>query len=100
MIFDPVTKALTKVVMPLESKTEVMTLTVDQGWVTEASVEDVKLRPGVHRTMFRLQGGDWVTREIVRDVQSGRAASWRSSGDVVWWGNRGSRSPTARTGSA
>ena len=28
-----------------------MTLTVDQGWVTEASVEDVKLLPGVHRTI-------------------------------------------------
>ena len=33
-----------------------MTLTVDKGWVTEASVEDVKLLPGVHRTMFRLAG--------------------------------------------
>jgi hypothetical protein len=73
--FDPVTQELIQVVMPFESKTEVMTLTVDQGWVTEASVEDVKLLPGVHRTMFRLQGGDWVTREIVRDVQSGRASS-------------------------
>src|SRR5207247_7181648 len=59
--------------MPFESKTEVMTLTVDKGWVTEASVEDLKLLPGVHRTMFRLQGGEWVTREIVKDVQSGRA---------------------------
>jgi hypothetical protein len=43
-----------------------MTLTVDKGWVTEASVEDIKLLPGVHRTMFRLQGGEWVAREIVR----------------------------------
>ncbi len=68
MIFDPVTKELIKVVMPFESKTEVMTLTVDKGWVTEASVEDLKLLPGVHRTMFRLQGGEWVTREIVKDV--------------------------------
>ena len=56
MIFDPVTKELVKVVMPFESKTEVMTLTLDKGWVTEASVEDVKLLPGVHRTTFRLQG--------------------------------------------
>ena len=40
-----------------------MTLTVDKGWVTEASVEDVKLLPGVRRTMFRLQGGEWVARE-------------------------------------
>ncbi|MGC2117247.1 MAG: hypothetical protein WA656_22210, partial [Pseudolabrys sp.] len=56
MIFDPVTKELIKVIMPFASQTEVMTLTVDKGWVTEASVEDVKLLPGVHRTMFRLQG--------------------------------------------
>src|SRR5713101_8274169 len=73
-------------VMPFESKTEVMTLTVDKGWVTEASVEDLKLLPGVHRTMFRLQGGVWVTREIVKDVQSGRAKFVINSGDVVWWG--------------
>ena len=33
-IFDPVTKELIKVVMPFASKTEVMTLTVDNGWVT------------------------------------------------------------------
>jgi hypothetical protein len=87
--FDPVSKELIKVIMPFESKTEVMTLTVDQGWVTEASVEDVKLLPGVHRTMFRLQGGEWVAREIVKDVQSGRAKFVVSSGDVVWWGNQG-----------
>ena len=65
LTFDPVTHELIQIVMPFESKSEVMTLTVDEGWVTEASVEDVKLLPGVHRTMFRLQGGDWVTREIV-----------------------------------
>ena len=89
LIFDPVTKELIKVIMPFESKTEVMTLTVDKGWVTEASVEDVKLLPGVHRTIFRLQGGEWVTREIVKDVQSGRAKFVINSGDVVWWGNQG-----------
>jgi len=43
----------------------------------------------VNRTMFRLQGGEWVAREIVRDVQSGRARFAVSSGDVVWWGNQG-----------
>src|SRR6478752_3079844 len=88
-IFDPVTKELIKVIMPFASKSEVMTLTVDQGWVTEASVEDVKLLPGVHRTMVRLQGGEWVAREIVKDVQSGRAKFVINSGDVVWWGNQG-----------
>jgi hypothetical protein len=89
MIFDPVTKELIQIIMPFMTKTEVMTLTVDKGWVTEASVEDVKLLPGVHRTMFRLQGGDWVGREIVKDVQSGRAKFVVNSGDVVWWGNQG-----------
>jgi hypothetical protein len=89
LIFDPVTKDLVKAVMPFESKSEVMTLTLDKGWVTEATVEDVKLLPGVHRTMFRLQGGDWVTREIVKHVQSGRARFVINSGDVVWWGNQG-----------
>ena len=39
--------------------------------------------------MFRLQGGEWVTREIVKDVQSGRAKFVVNSGDVVWWGNQG-----------
>jgi hypothetical protein len=58
MIFDPVTKDLIKVVMPFASETEVMTLTVDKGWVTEASVEDLKLLPGVNRTMFRLQAAN------------------------------------------
>jgi hypothetical protein len=89
MIFDPLTKELVKVVMPFESKSEVMTLTLDKGWVTEASVEDVKLLPGVHRTMFRLQGGEWVAREIVKDVKSGRAKFVVNSGDVIWWGNQG-----------
>jgi hypothetical protein len=89
LTFDPVTKELIKVVMPFESKSEVMTLTLDKGWVTEASVEDVKLLPGVQRTMFRLQGGDWVSREIVKDVKSGRAKFVVNSGDVVWWGNQG-----------
>ena len=89
MTFDPTTKDLIQVVMPFDSKSEVMTLTVDKGWVTEARVEDVKLLPGVHRTMFRLAGGDWVAREIVRDVNTGRAEFVVSSGDVVWWGNQG-----------
>ena len=89
MIFDPATKELVEVIMPFMSKTEVMTLSVDQGWVTRATVEDVKLLPGVHREMFQLQGGDWVAREIVRDVKVGRAKFVVNSGDVVWWGNQG-----------
>src|SRR5437899_7574364 len=73
LVYDPDTHELVQVVMPFETKSEVTTLTVDKGWVTEASVEDVKLMPGVRHTMFRLEGGDWVAREIVRDVRSGRA---------------------------
>src|SRR5208282_4544943 len=89
MIFDPDTKELIQVVMPFMSKTEVMTLTVDKGWVTEASVEDVKLLPGVHRTMFRLQGGEWVAREVAQAVKSGRAKFVLHTGDLVWWGKQG-----------
>ena len=61
LTYDPATGELIQIVMPFESKSEVATLTVDKGWITEASVEDVKLLPGVRRTMFRLQGGEWVT---------------------------------------
>src|SRR4029077_17922938 len=43
MIFDPATKELITIIMPFMTQTEVMTLTVDKGWITEASVEDVKL---------------------------------------------------------
>ena len=89
MTFDPVTKELIQLVMPFITKSEVTTLKVNKGWVTEATVEDTKLLPGVHRTMFHLGGGDWVTREIVKDVQSGRAKFVVNAGDVVWWGNQG-----------
>jgi hypothetical protein len=89
LTYDPTTDELAQIVMPFESKSEVATLTVDKGWVTEASVEDVKLLPGVHRTMFRLQGGEWVAREVVKDVQSGRANFILNTGDMVWWGRQG-----------
>ena len=59
LIYDPATHELAQVVMPFDTKYEVTTLTFDKGWVTKASVEDVKLLPGVHRTMFELQGGEW-----------------------------------------
>ncbi len=89
LTYDPATAELVQIVMPFESKSEVATLTVDKGWVTEASVEDVKLLPGVRRTMFRLHGGDWVAREVVNAVQSGRATFVLNSGDIVWWGKQG-----------
>src|SRR5262249_18187749 len=89
LTYDPATDELVQIVMPFETKSEVTTLKLDKGWVTEASVEDVKLLPGVHRTMFRLHGGEWVAREIVKDVQSGRAKFILNTGDMVWWGKQG-----------
>jgi hypothetical protein len=89
LTYDPSTDELVQIVMPFETKSEVSTLTVDKGWVTEASVEDVKLLPGVRRTMFRLQGGEWVAREVVKDVRSGRARFILNTGDMVWWGKQG-----------
>lgn len=94
LTYDPATKELVQIVMPFMTRSEVMTLSVDKGWVTEASVEDVRLMPGVRRTMFRLQGGDWVAREAVRDVRSGRAKFILSTGDLVWWGRQGSTPST------
>jgi len=89
LTYDPLTDELVQIVMPFDTKSEVTTLTLDKGWVTEASVEDVKLLPGVRRTMFRLQGGEWVAREIVNDVKSGRAKFVLNTGDMVWWGKQG-----------
>jgi len=89
LIYDPTTDELVQIIMPFETKSEVTTLTVDKGWVTEASVEDVKLLPGVRRTMFRLHGGEWVAQQIVKDVQSGRARFILNTGDMVWWGKQG-----------
>jgi len=89
LTYDPATGELVQIVMPFMTRSQVMTLTVDQGWVTEASVEDVKLLPGVRRTMFRLIGGGWVAREVVKAIQSGRAEFVVNSGDIVWSGTQG-----------
>src|SRR5271166_4150808 len=89
LIYDPATNELVQMVMPFMTASEVTTLTFDKGWVTEASVEDVKLMPGVRHTMFRLEGGDWVAREMVKDVQRDRAKFILSTGDLVWWGKQG-----------
>jgi len=88
LIYDPSNHELIQVVMPFITKSEVTTLTLDKGWVTSASVEDIKLLPGVHRTMFRLEGGEWVAREAVRDVKSGNAKFLLNTGDLVWWGKQ------------
>ena len=89
MSYDPTSRELVQVVMPFESRSEVATMRLNKGWVTEASVEDTKLLPGVSRTMFRLQGGEWVAREIVKEVQQGRARFILNTGDMVWWGKQG-----------
>ncbi len=90
LIYDPATHELAQMVMPFMTKSEVTTLTFDKGWVTKASVEDVKQLPGVHRTMFELQGGEWVAREIANDIKSGQAKFVLHTGDLVWWGLQGS----------
>src|SRR5262249_25623459 len=89
LTYDTATNELVQIVMPFDTKSEVTTLKLDKGWVTEASVEDVKLLPGVHQTMFRLHGGEWVAREIVKDVKRGRAKFVLTAGDMVWWGKQG-----------
>jgi hypothetical protein len=90
-IYDPATHELVEMVMPFMTHSEVNYLTVDKGWVTEASVEDVKLLPGVRRTMFRLHGGDWVARGVVDAVKSGQARFILNTGDMVWWGKQGGK---------
>jgi hypothetical protein len=87
--YDPQTHEMVEMVMPFMSAGEVMYLTVDKGWVTEAAVEDSKLLPGVRIPVFRLVAGDWVAREIVKSVQSGRTDLVVSSGDIIWWGSQG-----------
>jgi hypothetical protein len=89
LIFDPATKDLIQIDMPLFTASEHTRLMLNHGWITEASVEDVKLLPGVHRTIFHLAGGAWVAREAVNQVQSGRAKFIIDSGDVVFWGDQG-----------
>jgi len=91
LIYDPTTHELIEMVMPFMTHSEVTYLTVNKGWITEASVEDVKLLPGVRRTMFRLHGGDWVARGVVNAVKSGQARFVLNTGDMVWWGKQGGK---------
>jgi hypothetical protein len=87
--YDPASGELTKLVMPFMTKSEVMTVTMDSGWATEASVEDVKLQPGVHYTMYRIGGGDWVTAGVLKAITGGQADFAVHTGDWVWWGKQG-----------
>jgi hypothetical protein len=86
--YDPASGELTKLLMPFMTKSEVMTVTVDNGWATEASVEDVKLQPGVHYTMYRIKGGDWVTDGVLSALKGGQADFALHTGDWVWWGKQ------------
>ena len=83
-IYDPATHELAQVVMPFDTKYEVTTLTLDKGWVTKASVEDVKLLPGVHRTMFELPGGEWVAHEVAKRSRADTQSSFSTRG--TWSG--------------
>ena len=91
LVYDPTSHELVQIVMPFMTASEVSYLSIDKGWVTEASTEDVKLLPGVRIPMFRLEGGDWVARELVSNVKSGRAKFIVSTGDLVWWGRQGTK---------
>jgi hypothetical protein len=88
LIYDSASKELVQLVMPFATASEVATMRIDKGWVTYAAVEDTKLLPGVSTPMFRLEGGDWVAREVVRSINSGRAKFIVNTGDMVWWGRQ------------
>lgn len=86
LTYDPATHELLQIDAPLHGK--LYHLTFNKGWVIEASVEDPQVLPGVRRTLFRLYGGDWVAREVVRDVKEGRAQFIVNTGDMVFWGKQ------------
>ena len=58
MLFDPATKELRQIVMPFMSRSEVMTLSVDQGWVTRCRRRETAPRstPGNFSTRGRRLG--------------------------------------------
>lgn len=89
LTFDPETEMLTDIEMPLYTKSEVARLSFRDGWPIEASVEDTKLAPGKHFTMYRNFGADWVANGVVREVTEGDAKFVINAGDVVWWGFQG-----------
>ena len=39
--------------------------------------------------MFRLEVGDWVAREVVKDIKGGNAKFVVTTGDLVRWGKQG-----------
>lgn len=87
--YDPSSHELLQIDAPLHDKR--VTLTFDKGWVTEATLEDPQTQPGVRHAFFRLEGGDWVARQVVRDVKDGHARFILNTGDLVFWGKQGDK---------
>ena len=99
LTYDPATKELVQMVMPFMTASEVTTLKFDKGWVTEASVEDMKLLPGVSRTMYPSAGrrvGCPRGGEGCPDRAGQVRSQYRRPGVVGKAGR--SNPPTARTG--
>lgn len=88
-IYDPSTRELLQIDASVHDKR--VTLTFDKGWVTQASLEDPQLLPGVRHDFFRLAGGDWVARQVVRDIKDGHARFILNTGDLVFWGKQGDK---------
>ncbi len=84
--YDPSSHELLQIDTPLHDKR--VTLTFDRGWITEASLENAQLLPGVRHNFFRLAGGDWVAREVVRNVKDGSTRFILNTGDLVFWGKQ------------
>ena len=89
LTYDDTSGALSKIEMPLFTKSEVARLYLENGWVITATVEDTKLDPDVEFVMYRNYGGDWVGEQVAREVVDGGAKFIVNSGDVVWWGGQG-----------
>ena len=88
LTYDPATKELVQMVMPFIPQRGDH---VDdgQGLGHGGLGRGRETAAGCARAMFRLHGGDWVAREVVKDVQSGRARFILNTGDMVWWGKQG-----------
>lgn len=99
LTYDSKTGELVQIVMPFMTRSEVMTVTVDKGWATEASVEDVKLLPGVRRTIYRMHGGDWVTpARSSKPCRAAAPSSWSTAETSSGGESRGEPCSTARIG--
>ena len=95
LIYDPATHELTQIVMPFITMSEVTTLTLDKGWVTKASVEDVKLLPGVHRTMYRdFRAANGSPAKSCKMSRAGGQSSFSLPGT---WSGRVCRAPLLST---